>query len=725
MTEEQPSVQDQEGAPPGGELLVRPKNEPVPHSGADLVEQTRVQRTVHLWATSRRVPLAFKPSRLVPDARPARREMAVHLVKLPTVYLPLAAGRGAFLWCKAWHDWVQVNDFRHSAKADGRFSDKAETIRNLSLLRWKVTGGALLGAALGLYLLLLFATTMMLVALAVLLLFMLVMFGRTKDGAPGRKPTLGTARAFGWTMDPEMLNVAFRDAGVLKKDESLRLVKHAHHDGKGWNITVDLPGTRKASDAIAKHEDLASALALDEICLYLERVRGDGGHAGRLNLWAAAKDPYGGDPVPFPLVREQSWDAWKPAPFGMDARDRKIPLGLVWSNLLIGAKPGMGKSFAARLAASPFVLDPYVQIYAWNGKGNRDWRAIEQVAHRHGKGDSDEEVVRLRDTLAELKAEAQRRFAAMNDMDDDECPDGKLTREISRTPRHKMPLTLVVIDELQNYLENSEPGWKVQGKKATVGQNIAALLTWLAKNGRALGIVLLLATQRPDAASMPTGLRSQMGTRFGLKVMDWRDSNMILGDQMNTRGYDCSKLLGSHLGVGILRPDGELGGVEAGCPTVRTYLMRGAEWTELCERGRALREAAGTLTGQAAGESVVLDAVAVATAAAEAEHERPTVDDRIIDAEFTELPSPLDVVVDYLARDLNGDGRSFVSTRELAERVGGISANQLAERLRDLLGVEPKPTWVHLDDGTKRQQRGYRMADLKGGIATFMDHSQA
>ena len=39
--------------------------------------------------------------------------------------------------------------------------------------------------------------------------------------------------------------------------------------------------------------------------------------------------------------------------------------------------------------------------------------------------------------------------------------------------------------------------------------------------------------------------------------MDWRDSNIILGEQMNTRGYDSSKLLPSHKGVGILRPDGE------------------------------------------------------------------------------------------------------------------------------------------------------------------------
>jgi hypothetical protein len=39
-----------------------------------------------------------------------------------------------------------------------------------------------------------------------------------------------------------------------------------------------------------------------------------------------------------------------------------------------------------------------------------------------------------------------------------------------------------------------------------------------------------------------------------------RDSNIILGEQMNTRGYDSSRLLPTHKGVGILRRDGETQG---------------------------------------------------------------------------------------------------------------------------------------------------------------------
>jgi len=85
--------------------------------------------------------------------------------------------------------------------------------------------------------------------------------------------------------------------------------------------------------------------------------------------------------------------------------------------------------------------------------------------------------------------------------------------------------------------------------------------------------------------------------------MDWRDSNIVLGEQMNTRGYDSSRLLASHKGVGILRPDGQTqAGAEVLALTVRTDYMPNQDWQTICQRGRTLREAEDTLTGHAAGE---------------------------------------------------------------------------------------------------------------------------
>jgi DNA segregation ATPase FtsK/SpoIIIE, S-DNA-T family len=68
-------------------------------------------------------------------------------------------------------------------------------------------------------------------------------------------------------------------------------------------------------------------------------------------------------------------------------------------------------------------------------------------------------------------------------------------------------------------------------------------------------------------------------------------------------GYDASTLLPSHKGVGILRPDGESdAGADTLAVTVRTYKTENTQWRAMCERGRELREAAGMLTGHAAGD---------------------------------------------------------------------------------------------------------------------------
>jgi S-DNA-T family DNA segregation ATPase FtsK/SpoIIIE len=143
--------------------------------------------------------------------------------------------------------------------------------------------------------------------------------------------------------------------------------------------------------------------------------------------------------------------------------------------------------------------------------------------------------------------------------------------------------------------------------------------------------------------------------------MDWRDSNIILGEQMNTRGWDSSRLLPSHKGVGILRPDGETAaGADVLAMMVRTDYMPNNDWTTLCERGRALRAAAGTLTGHAigAGSTPALDPATVA---------------HVISGNLTtegappvrELPEPLASVVAYLGADLDEDEREFVPTAEL------------------------------------------------------------
>jgi DNA segregation ATPase FtsK/SpoIIIE, S-DNA-T family len=281
-------------------------------------------------------------------------------------------------------------------------------------------------------------------------------------------------------------------------------------------------------------------------------------------------------------------------PFGLNARGRLIAFALIWTNLLVGAIPRMGKTFAARLMAAAAALDPWVRLFVFDGKGGRDLKPFEQVAYAYGAGIRLPVVERLLAVLLDLVEDMNARYERLQTLSDEDCPDGKLTPALARNRRLNMPLTVLFIDEVQRYLENRQ-----------YGAEICELLTELVKVGPAVGIMLILATQKPDAKVVPDSLRGQMGTRFALKTMTWQASETILGAGTYQQGLDSSKFLKSHKGVGILLGADESELAEEGAQIVRTHLLNGVGLAKICARGRKLREQAGTLAGAAAGEEPV------------------------------------------------------------------------------------------------------------------------
>ena len=668
-----------------------------------------LRRFMAWWQRCSRIPAALRSKQV---ARQAVKDAAVAAFRSPWRLLG-AVARGLVVALRCWRRWVRVHDYREAAEQAEKLADRFVEIRALTLFRWKVTGMSAGATVIVVAVLNLVYGSFVLWTVGIVGSMALAILGRRKDGSPGRKAVLAGPRSLAWTMDPQHLVDAFRDAKLIGKDETLRLVDRAWRQGDGWAIVVDLPATRKADDVIKHRDALASALAVDEIQLIVERVRGRGGHAGRVSLWVADEDPYAAPPMRTPLLDAECWDAWRPVPFGRDARNRKVDLPLVWTSLIVGAIPRQGKTFATRLPAAGLILDPYTRLYVFDGKGGKDWEAAEAVAHRFICGDEVKHAEGVRDYLLELVAETQSRFARMSTLDDEICPESKITPDISRDPSLGMPITAVILDEVQVYLENPTRE-VVGGRKTTLGAYIADLLTYLAKKGPAAGIVVILATQRPDSTTIPSRLRAVLGSRFALRVMDWRDSNIILGEQMNTRGYDSSTLLPSHKGVGILRPDGETdAGTEVLALAVRTYYMPNADWRTICARGRELRQAAGTLTGHAAGDNTArtIDRVAVIKAlGSTVEHDGE--DDTSTD-EVVEPPEILAAVAAYLGGDL--DNREFVPTAELVEALNRDPATFGRDMTE--LGCRPTRQYVTTDEGNRRV-RGYLTADLRAAIAT-------
>jgi S-DNA-T family DNA segregation ATPase FtsK/SpoIIIE len=507
-------------------------------------------------------------------------------------------------------------------------------------------------------------------------------------GAPADRPWIehATVSPAARKITPDLLIQAFAAAKLCSLDPSkapghIRFLSPIAHDGPGVRATIELPSGRTAAEALTRREQIASGLDIDEFRVFLERVRGSAGSARRVVVWVADRDPYEADSAVTPLAAARVWDFWKPFPFGVDARGRDVAVPLVWSSLLIGAIPRMGKTNAARLPAAAAALDPTARLIVFDGKGGKDWKPFETVAYFYAAGVRQAVVEALVQLLQDAVEDMDRRYETMADMPDDVCPEGKVTPQITRRPQYGMPLTVICIDEVQRYLEHPEHGGTVY-----------ALLTELAKAGPAAGYMLVLATQRPDAKVVPEGLRGQMGTRFALRVMNWQASETILGAGTYTSGLDASKFLRTHLGVGILvgADDNQATGGDA--LTVRSHVMDLPTLRKICLRARDLRVKAGTLDGMAAGETVIPEAA-----------QRRLLDD------------VLDVFVP-------GEDRAWseVLCARLAAQwpdiYDGWDPTALANNLR-AFGVSTSQTWGATEDGTGANRRGVARQHLLDAIA--------
>ena len=141
------------------------------------------------------------------------------------------------------------------------------------------------------------------------------------------------------------------------------------------------------------------------------------------------------------------------------------------------------------------------------------------------------------------------------------------------------------IDECQELF--SHPDYKDEA---------ARLVEAIIKRGPALGIILVLATQRPDAASLPTGVSANVGIRFCLRVMGQTENDMVLGTSSYKNGLRATTFGPRDKGIGYLV------GATDDPQIVRTAYIDGPAAEAIGARARALREAAGTLSGHALGE---------------------------------------------------------------------------------------------------------------------------
>jgi S-DNA-T family DNA segregation ATPase FtsK/SpoIIIE len=88
------------------------------------------------------------------------------------------------------------------------------------------------------------------------------------------------------------------------------------------------------------------------------------------------------------------------------------------------------------------------------------------------------------------------------------------------------------------------------------GKEFASLLRDLVARGRAAGIIVVAATQKPSSDVVPTSLRDLFGFRMALRCSTRDASDTILGAGWASQGYSAASIDAACRGVGFLLAEG-------------------------------------------------------------------------------------------------------------------------------------------------------------------------
>ncbi|QNA74184.1 cell division protein FtsK [Streptomyces sp. So13.3] len=470
------------------------------------------------------------------------------------------------------------------------------------------------------------------------------------------------------------ISIAQINQAVAKGGPGFVFTSPITRDGPGWRAEGDLPYGVTVSDVMDRRDRLASGLRRPLGCVWPEAVPDE--HTGRLVLWVGDQDMSKAKQPTWPLAKSGTVDLFKPVAFGTDQRGRWVELTLMYIAAVIGAIPRMGKTFLLRLLLLIAALDPRAELHTYDLKGTGDLDPVgEKVSHRHRAGDDDADIEYAIADLRALREELRRRAKMIRSLPRDICPESKVTSELASKKSLGLHPIVIGVDECQVWFEHPK-----------YGAEFEEICTDLVKRGPATGIVLLLATQRPDKDALPTGISANASARFCLKVMGQIENDMVLGTGSYKRGVRATMFAWADKGIHYFVGEGAdariVRSVYADAPTVEVIALR----------ARKARERAGTLSGHALGE----------------------------EPEVTTGPA-FDLLADILAVVPAEEPKAWSETvlsrlAELRPAVyGGWEPDQLTGVLKPL-GVATGQVWGKTEDGKGANRRGVTRSDITAAV---------
>jgi len=316
----------------------------------------------------------------------------------------------------------------------------------------------------------------------------------------------------------------------------------------GFRLTVQVPPGTSVTDLENAAEVAAAAMGVADM-----RVARDPRNAAVAIVAVIQREPLAGPPLAWPLVGASSWSLWNPIPVGLDEDGSVVSVSLPEHNVLIGGEPGAGKSVALSLLVAAAALDPGVTLWLLDGK--RVELATWEPCAARLVGPSLEEAISV---LDQLREEMDTRYAQL-----------LAWKRRKVAPEDGLCLQLVVIDELALYLATGERKMR---------ERFAESLRDLIARGRAAGVIVLAATQRPSSDIVPTSVRDLFGFRWAMRSATRDASDTILGAGWAAEGYSAADIDPAYRGVGYLLHEG-------GVPVrMRAAYLEDADLTMLAER---------------------------------------------------------------------------------------------------------------------------------------------
>ncbi|MDH6132858.1 S-DNA-T family DNA segregation ATPase FtsK/SpoIIIE [Kitasatospora sp. MAA4] len=380
------------------------------------------------------------------------------------------------------------------------------------------------------------------------------------------------------------MSLAEVNKALAKGGSGIKFPAPITRDGPGWRADIDLPYGVTAIDIIEKRDRLASGLRRPLGCVWPEPVHDQ--HAGRLMLWVGDQDMSQAKPPAWPLAKTGAASLFKPVPFGTDQRGRSVEMLLMFANVLIGAMPRFGKTFALRVLMLAAALDPTAELHVWELKGTGDLEDAEKVAADYGSGADDDTIEAALGSIRYVYKELERRASVLRSLPKERRPENKVTPELAADKKLGLHPLVLIVDECQELFSHAE-----------FGKEAGELCEGIIKRGPAMGVILMLATQRPDVKSLPSGVSANVGIRFCLRVMGQTENDMVLGTSSYKNGLRATTFTANDKGIGYLV------GAATDAQIVRSYYIDGPAAGHIMDRARAQRIAAGTLTGVAAGQA--------------------------------------------------------------------------------------------------------------------------